>query len=99
LIGGSRSGKPRREDHGTAPLETEARFFVSCIDVASVRAMVARNLRPFYAAQAKERQVASGGDVRNKTVPEKVREAKINRKNPTPATKQARPMGVHCSRC
>jgi len=36
----------------------------------------AQNLKPHFAAQAKERQIASGGDVRNKTVPVKVPEPK-----------------------
>ena len=34
--------------------------------------MIASKLLPYYAAQAKERQRESGGDVRNKTVEEKI---------------------------
>jgi protein gp37 len=38
--------------------------------------MIAEKLLPFYRDQAKERQVQSGGDVRRKTVPQKVAEPK-----------------------
>jgi hypothetical protein len=39
---------------------------------ASVASMIAHELKPFYAARAKERQVASGGDFREKAVVEKI---------------------------
>lgn len=43
--------------------------------------MIAARLRPYYEARAKERQRESGGDVRNKTVVEKI---------PQPAQAKAR---------
>ena len=37
--------------------------------------MIAHELKPFYAARAKQRQVASGGDFREKAVVEKIPQA------------------------
>lgn len=43
---------------------------------ASQRAMIANSLLPFYQAEAKERQKASGGDMTKKAVTQKVAEPK-----------------------
>ena len=43
---------------------------------ASQKAVIASRLMPFYSLAAKERQRQSGGDVRSKTVKEKVPEPK-----------------------
>jgi hypothetical protein len=55
----------------------------------SARAMIAARLKPYYEAQAKKRQRESGGDVRNKTVPEKIPEPRKSRDSRDEAGKAA----------